>query len=356
MKILIDVNHPAHIHYFKNLIWILTNNGHEILVISREKEVTIDLLEKYQFRYLNRGKGRKNVIGKLIYLISAVAFDYRQAKKFKPDLFLSFGSMYAAQAAKLIGKPHIALDDTEHAKFQQLLTNPFCDVILTPFCFQADFGKKQIRFNSFMELAYLHPKYFSPNQDIYQLLKIETNQKYALLRFVSWDASHDIGQSGLTFKLKNEIITLLSKTMTVFISSERKLPDELKKYEIHIPPDRMHDVLSFAEVYIGEGATMASECVMLGTPAFYINSLNAGTLIEQEKYGLLFSFRNTDGIISQLKDFMTKETIKDTFQIRRLKMLEDMIDLTAFLVWFIENYPKSKEKLKNNPDFQSTFK
>ena len=46
------------------------------------------------------------------------------------------------------------------------------------------------------------------------------------------------------------------------------------------------------DLYIGEGATMASECAMLGTPAMYINTLGAGTLEEQEKYGLIFCYKS----------------------------------------------------------------
>tara|TARA_B100000315_G_C14584869_1_gene592441 strand:+ start:2797 stop:2976 length:180 start_codon:yes stop_codon:yes gene_type:complete len=55
----------------------------------------------------------------------------------------------------------------------------------------------------------------------------------------------------------------------------------------------MHDVLYYATLYIGEGATMASECAMLVTHAIYVNSLTAGTLEKQEEYGLIYGFRNS---------------------------------------------------------------
>ena len=34
----------------------------------------------------------------------------------------------------------------------------------------------------------------------------------------------------------------------------------------------------------------------------------------------------------------------------------DEIDVTAFMVWFVENYPKSVQVMKNNPDYQYKFK
>lgn len=33
-------------------------------------------------------------------------------------------------------------------------------------------------------------------------------------------------------------------------------------------------------------------------------------------------------------------------------MLADKIDVTAFLVWFIENWPESFKIMKENPDYQ----
>ena len=35
----------------------------------------------------------------------------------------------------------------------------------------------------------------------------------------------------------------------------------------------MHNALKYASLFVGEGATMASECAILGTPAIYVNSL-----------------------------------------------------------------------------------
>ena len=75
----------------------------------------------------------------------------------------------------------------------------------------------------------------------------------------------------------------------------------LEKYKIPIPPERMHDALYYSSLYIGEGATMASECAVLGTPAIYANNLSAGTLEEQRsKYGLVFYCKNSNEIIGEV--------------------------------------------------------
>ncbi len=41
-------------------------------------------------------------------------------------------------------------------------------------------------------------------------------------------------------------------------------------------------LLAYATLFIGEGATMASECAVLGTPAIYVNSLQLGYLFKKK--------------------------------------------------------------------------
>ena len=49
MRILIDIGHPAHVHYFKNFIWQMQKKGHEFMITARDKEVALNLLDKYGF-------------------------------------------------------------------------------------------------------------------------------------------------------------------------------------------------------------------------------------------------------------------------------------------------------------------
>ena len=136
MKILIDLGHPAHIHYFKNFIWQMEARGHTFCLVARDKEVLHILLKEYNFNFTDRGKGGKGIFGKLFYILKADFTIWKITKDFKPDLFLSFASTYAAHVSKVLGKPHIALDDTEHAKIELLMYMPFTDTVLNPFCFR----------------------------------------------------------------------------------------------------------------------------------------------------------------------------------------------------------------------------
>ena len=272
MKIFIDIGHPAHVHYFRNFIKIMEGKGNSFFVCARDKEVAHALLNYYQIEYTSRGRGRKSLIGKFFYILEADYKIFKLGRKFNPDLFLSFGSAYTAQVSKLLRRPHIAFDDTEHAKFEHLMYVPFTDVILTPKCFNKNLGFKQIRFDGYMELCYLHPKYFNPNSSILNLLGVDKDEKYIIMRFVSWNASHDIGHSGLSLEMKYKAIKELSQHAKVFISSEGELPEDLIQYQIKIPVEKMHDALYYATMYFGDGGTMASESAVLGTPSILVSS------------------------------------------------------------------------------------
>jgi len=348
MKILIDIGHPGHVHLFKNFAKKMQQKGNNILFTCRQKEFEIELLKSEGLPYVSFGKKYNSTPGKIYGLLKFGILEFIQGLKFRPDLFMSHGSPYAAHAATLLRKPHISMEDTGNME-QVRLYLPFTDSVLTSDAFHKNLGNKQIHYNGYHELAYLHPNSFTPNPKIYDFLEIKRDTPFVILRFVSWNASHDVNQSGLSMEEKRALINYLKKRYTVFISSEGELPNEFKKYRIKIPPQEMHHALAYACMFIGEGATMASESAVLGTPAIYINSISAGTINEQVDYGLLFHPKNGNGVFDTLKMLDNIPNRKELFQKRRQKLLNDKIDVTSFLIWFIENYPQSKKYTINNP-------
>jgi len=356
MKILIDIGHPGHVHLFKNFTWEMQKKGHEILFTCRDKEFEIYLLESYGFKYKSFGKKFKKLAGKLFGLVKFDIQATLAGLAFKPDIFMSHGSMYVAHASFLLRKPHISFEDTFNME-QVKLYSPFTEAILVnDFKAPPLTTDNVIPYKGYHELAYLHPNWFTPNPDIFQILKLENKEPYIIIRFVSWDASHDVGQGGLTLEYKEKIVTTLAKKMKVFISSEGELPKNLKPYQIRIPAEKMHDALAFATLFIGEGATMASECAILGTPSIYVNSLDPLTIKEQESYGLLFDYRNAEGVLEKAVELLNQENLKENFQIKKEKLLSEKIDVTAFTIWFIENYPQSLETVKKDPTYPLRFK
>ncbi|HCY74444.1 MAG TPA: hypothetical protein DHV28_00855 [Ignavibacteriales bacterium] len=356
MKIHIDIGHPAHVHYFRNFIKIMENKGHKFFISARDKEMTHTLLNNYQIKFTSRGKGRNSLTGKLLYIIEADITLFRFAQKFKPDLFLSFGSAYAAHVAFLLGKPHIAFDDTEHAKFEHIMYVPFTKCILTPDSFKKDFGDKHIRFTGSMDVAYLHPKCYHP--DINYLDKINLKNKiYFFLRFVKWGASHDLGQSGFSIDGKRRIIKLLSQYGDVLISSENDLPEEFEKYLYKGDPCQIHTVLQYASMFISESGSMATEAAVLGTPSVMVNTSAKyfGVFGYLSKFNNLFYFDNENQAIDKIAYLLTINKLKEISIKNAEEYFRLNINLTEFMVWFIENYPQSSMIMKKNPDYQNEF-
>ena len=202
MKILIDIGHPAHVHLFKHFAWKMQEKGHRILFTCREKEFERHLLDIYGFHYLSFGKKYSSKIGKMWGLIEFDLKELLAGLKFKPDVLLSHGSIYAAHAAFLLKKPHIAFEDTGNWE-QVRFYFPFTDVILTSDIFSIDYGSdKQIRYKSHHELAYLHPKYFKVDNSIFEELGIDYKQKFVIFRLVAWNATHDFGQKGISKEIR----------------------------------------------------------------------------------------------------------------------------------------------------------
>lgn len=359
MRILVDIGHPAQIYYFKNLLQTFIKKGYVFSVIARKRPLVFELLNSLGITYKTRGSGGRGIFGKFLYLPFGVYNVYKEVLRFKPDMLLGFCSIYAAISGLLGGRPSIIFDDTDHAWLTHFFYKLFPPTILTPSCYRVNLGDNQIRFNGYMELCYLHPKYFKPDKSILRLLGVKEDEKYVILRFVSWQAMHDLCSTGISAETRYEVLDQFSRYAKVFISSEIPLPVELRKYQLSVPPERIHDVLYYATLYYGEGATMATESAILGTPAIYINKETAGVIMEEEKYGLMF--RYTLSLADQKKsiekgmELLTMSHVKQEWQKRRQAMLSEKIDVTAFMVWFIENYPESLEIMKRNPEYQRRF-
>ncbi len=354
MRILIDIGHPGHVHLFRPFAQIMQEKGHEIFFTCREKEFEVELLKAADFKFKSFGKKYRSILGKVVGLLKFDIMELFTALRFKPDIFLSHGSPYAAHAAWLTRTPHISLEDTGNWE-QMRLYLPFTKFVLTPNVLNEDLGKKHIRYKGYHELAYLHPNHFKPEHSGHAVLDLKENEPYIILRFVSWNATHDVGQMGFSLAEKLEIVDYLKDRYKVFISAEGKLPPTLEMYRIKIPPEKIHKVLSNATLCISEGATMASEAGILGIPALYVNSLVRNYNEDQGRFGTVFNFKNGKGVLEKIKELCNDPNVMNKSLLSRQKMLSEKIDVTAFLVWFVENYPESAKIMKKDPDYQNRF-
>lgn len=334
------MGHPTDVNVFRNVIKKLEKEGHSTKVTARDKENTVELLKTYGLNY-EVSPHYKGMLNKALGLPRADYFVYKVAKKFSPDVFISAGTPYAAQVSKMLGKPHIAFPNTEHAKLAIYLSKPFTDLICTPTFFKRDFGKKQKRFNSFNELTYLHPKYFTPDESIVEKLGLQKDH-YVLIRFSALDSHHDLSAKGFDFKSEEEVLAFIEKIeefQRVVITSELKMGSKFEKYKLKVPSEKWHDFLYYATMYIGEGAKTASEGAILGVPAIYVSNTRRGYLDElEEKYDMSYTIPDKEQALNKAISLLKKENLKEIWRSKREKLLEDKIDTVEFIANISKKY------------------
>ncbi|WP_101298261.1 DUF354 domain-containing protein [Halegenticoccus soli] len=334
MDYVITIQHPAHVHFFKHVIRALEADGHDVHVFARDKEVAIDLLRAYDIDHevLVGGQGG-GVVGMVRSQLLYEARLLRRARAVDPDVMAAIGGTAVAHVAPLVGARSVVFTDTEHAPANRI-TFPFADEVWTPECYADDVGPKQVRYPGYHELAYLHPNRFEPDPDVLTARGIDPDERFVVLRLVSWEASHDVGQGGFD-DIRDVVERLEATGARVLVTSEAPLPEELEDRRVTVEPHLIHDVLAFADLFVGEGATMAVESAVLGTPALYVNTLRMGYTDEIEaKYGLLYNFQGAyrhGNALDRALSILDGEESAD-WGARRSRLLADKGDTTEVVL------------------------
>lgn len=363
MKILIYLNHPAHFHLFKNSMRNLKDNGHEILVLSKKKDILDELLIESGTKYSNILKeGRKDSRYSMVFSVIKRSIKLFQiAKRERPNLMIGT-AFELAHIGKILKIPFVSVneDDAAVIPLWSKYSYPYATFILSPnSCNNGKWNSKTINYAGYHELAYLHPSNFTPNR---QVLKryFGNIEDYVLIRFAKLTAHHDKGISGITTKMAQKIIDIIEPHAKIFITSERILEPQFEKYRININPLEIHHVLAFAKLYIGDSQTMAAEAAVLGIPFVRLNDFvgKIGYLNELEnKYNLGFGIKPSDieRVYKIVSELIESSDLRNKFQLRRKIMLKDMINVNDFFVWFMEAFPESVKVMENDNSYLNRF-
>lgn len=364
MNILIDIGHPAHVHLYRNFILEMKNKGHTVFVtVKKNISAAINLMNSYNIQFEQIGKKSDSIFGKIF---TQIHFDYQIYKVIKQNnIEVGLGtSITNAHVSKFSNMKSIIFDDDDD-EVQPLFVkfaHPYCNSLLSPDVLK---GKRNridtIYYPGYHELAYLHPKRFSPDTSILKEIGIEKDDPYFILRFNVFKAHHDVGVKGLTLDQKLELINTLKPYGKIFITTERDTDHELSEYKIRLSSEKIHSLLAYSKMLIGDSQTMTSEAAVLGIPSLRCNSFarRISYLDEEEKkYGLTFAFLpdEFDKLRIKLDELLGMNNLKEEWQKRRNIMLKEKIDVTGFMIWFVENYPKSINLMRVKTDFFDQFK
>ena len=363
MNLLFDIGHPAHVHLFKNVARQLKANGHIVYITIKDDAHIKQLLDTYQLDYIilgTKGKGLFQKAFKQIYFtFSVLKFFW----KHKIDMAIGV-SISIAQASVFSRTKAIVFDDDDMSATPVFagLSHRFAAHVVSPAVLSKERSrKKDIFHNAYHELAYLHPHNFTANKSVISAQNINTHEFFSIIRFSALKAHHDINEQGIGQEQAIQIISLLEKKGKVFITSEKELPAAFQKYRLPIATNQFHNLLAKASILVCDSQTVASEAAVLGVPSVRINSFvgRISYLEELEhQYQLTFGFKphQFEQAYQKIQEIINQNNLKEVFQKRRQKMLSEKIDLTAFMLWFIENYPESVKIMKENPEYQNRFK
>ena len=341
MNVLIDIGHPAHVHFFRHPIDKLRARGHRVAITSRDKECVIDLLDALGLEHQVLSRQRSGVIGLGLELVQRETALYRLAQGFRPDLMAEIGGIFVAHVGRVMGVPALAFYDTENATLQNALTYPFASAVVVPRCYTGPLPRRRhLRYPGYHELSYLHPNYFTPDRERALAAGLAPEGDTFLVRVVSWRANHDIGEKGWTRELLAGVIARLAPLGRVILSAEHATDPQFAPYRYQGPAADLHHLLAFCRLYVGESATIASEAAVLGVPAIYAASTGRGYTDEQEeRYGLVRNLRHLslEAISGAIAAILTQPP--EQWAQARAALLADTLDVAAFVADCIERFP-----------------
>jgi uncharacterized protein len=341
--------HPSKYHLFKYTINELINKGNQVDIVIITKDVLEPLIINEGWKYSNIfPEGRRSVsnnkysilFSTLINFFKTIWRLWKYTKNKEYDVFITDDCLSIIGWLKKVPS-YMFIDDDISVVPENSILYRFATNIISPNPTNLGrFNKKKIGYNAYHELAYLHPKYFKPDESVVSKLKEKSN-RYFIIRLVSLTASHDINKSGIDDHRIDKLIDVLKDYGQVFISSERELNEKYRQYKLIIKPEDIAHVLFYADMFIGDSQTMNTEASLLGTPAIRFNdfvgkisTMNEIEFNYQLSYG--FSTDNFDGLLDKVTSLVKNKNLKNDWELKRQKMISEKIDLNSWLINFFE--------------------
>ncbi|MEM6942157.1 MAG: DUF354 domain-containing protein [Pseudomonadota bacterium] len=292
-RILIDIVHPADVLFFRHPILRLTEAGHEIRILSREKDVAAQLLDDFALPHRQVSQAGHGILGLGFELLRRDAALLAEALRFKPHVLTGFGAVAAAHAGFLLRIPSIAFYDSDQPMLQTRITWPVVTRLVVPEAFDGRIAAgRTLRLAGTKELSFFHPRRFTPDRNAALALGLDPDRPNLLLRLVAMRANHDIGKAGWSPEAVTEITAALAQEGVVHLSAEagaeigaeagsgavqsgpvtadrrlNKTGPRLRPYRG--PAKAIHQLMAQCRLVAGQSATMAAEAAVLGVPALY---------------------------------------------------------------------------------------
>ena len=333
MTIISEILHPADYHFSYNILKELKSRGYDVLIAGRDEEVILELLKNSELEYVILSKKKKGLIGLFFELCIRTINFFKLHKKRRISLFFGESILTTSIVGVIFHIPRLAFTENESLGIKTKFERLFASKIYTPELFGKNLGRKHQKFKGLLQLTSLHPKYFNPESDVVErVLNVNLKtDKYFVLRFCDWSASHDIMHHGFSKLYKKKIINFLLNYGKVFVTDE-SADKEFEEYKLDIPKALFHHILAFSSLTIAETTTIPLESALLGVPCVRCTSIvesraSAAAIFDHmEEEGLIFSSSEEEKSFQKIKELVLKANKKDYWTFKRDNILKEFDD------------------------------
>jgi len=335
MKIWIDISNTPQVHFFKNVIRRLIDDGHEVIVSSRHFGQMETLLMENHIEYTIVGEhGGASKELKLINSSKRILGLTELVAGERPDVALYKHSVEAPRVAYGMGIPSLCVLDNENAIHQNRLMLPLSSRIIAPRAIGKDlitrFGvnESQIRhFEGFCELAHINE--FVPSDSVLEELSLSEDAPIAVLRPEPVMANYYNGNG------RDSIVTGILDSFEGFqcvVFPRTDLQRELFSRQGAIMPSHSVDSLSLmhhASIVMSAGGSMNREAIALCRPAIstYPEKLLAVTEY-MVKEGIKGHSCNPLEIRAMAEEMVNNPSLEHSIR-KKLDRMEDPIDVIS---------------------------
>jgi len=341
MRVLCDLKHPADVHFFRPLVEALQQAGDEVLLTSRRKDETLDLLDGLGLPHVCISGIGRGAAAMGAELLARTARLVALARRFRPHVMVARTGVCIGLAGRGLGVPTISVDDTEFAWLQVRLSTALATVVCTGMGYGRRFGRKQERFNAPPQLAYTHPARFTPDESVVRAAGLDPAEPYVVVRLKAWRAAaHDFGVRGPRDEEAVQLVESVARFARPVVSSERPLPAELARYANPVSVrDALH-LLAFARLYVGEGSTMAAEAACLGVAAVFLSPASRRGYLDamERRFGHVTTVRDVPAAVEVCQRWLADPAQQGAARAAGRRLVDCCDDPVEWLLRVVRRY------------------
>ena len=279
MRVWIDISNSPQVLFFRPLIALLHERGHDVRVTTREYAQTIELLELHGIPHHVVGPehGGAGAAGKARAMAGRLRALRRFASSQRFDVAFSHASHELPLVARLLGIPSAYAFDYEFARTQHTLGSRAARRVIVPDAIPQDrldrLGasvRRVLRYPGLKEEYYLQG--FAPDPSVVDELGLDRQRIVVVVRTPPEVSLYHRHGNPLFADVLDKLGT--DETVhAVVLPRTAQQRDEIlaRRLPSLVMPDRVIDaqsLVALADLVVSAGGTMNREAVALGTPVY----------------------------------------------------------------------------------------